>query len=88
MLMTFLTAMQTEIAQQTCSSLQLLLYCREEARPSVFERLKADNEVKGHETRTKMRMDAVPASKITEAASPLYDPVTDTALPTIDMNMV
>ena len=45
-------------------SAEELLPCREEGRPSVFDRLTNGNNHRLEEGRTKMRMDSVPASLV------------------------
>lgn len=60
----------------------MLVPCREEVRPSVFDRLTNGSEHKADGTRTKMRMDSVPASQV-DASSLSYEDSEPAATPSV-----
>ena len=64
------------------SGAKSLLHCREEARPSVFDRLTNGSQQRVDGVRTKMRMDSVPASQI-DAGSLSYEDDEPLAAPSI-----
>ncbi len=58
------------------------LRCREEARPSVFDRLTNGSDHRADGGRTKMRMDSVPATLL-DTSTPSYQDTEPSATPSV-----